>query len=227
MARSLNSSNNSQTIDYLGLALNDTSNNEENIEYLQLPINDLNGNLQYHLKAENGKISYKIINIQSTTDKPNSYVINNSNTPIILTPDQSTQTAIKMNSSTTVKRRITANQAAQKIKDQKRSKHNEIERKRRDNINNWIMKLSKIVPDCQADSAKQAQPKGVILSKACDYITKLTKDNTKLYDVLDENNSLRDELNDCKKELDEMETEIDYLKDLLKENGISVKKSSK
>lgn len=67
----------------------------------------------------------------------------------------------------------------------------------------------------------------MFLIQACDYITKLTKDNTKLYDVLDENNSLRDELNDCKKELDEMETEIDYLKDLLKENGISVKKSSK
>lgn len=32
-----------------------------------------------------------------------------------------------------------------------------VERRRRDKINNWIVKLSKIVPDCTSDHSKQGQ----------------------------------------------------------------------
>lgn len=38
--------------------------------------------------------------------------------------------------------------------DRRRATHNEVERRRRDKINNWIMKLSKIVPECQSDNSK-------------------------------------------------------------------------
>merc|ERR1719264_892716 len=65
----------------------------------------------------------------------------------------------------------------------RRATHNEVERRRRDNINNWIMKLSKLLPDCgnSSDSGgagsqgKQSQSKGGILAKACEYLADMLK----------------------------------------------------
>lgn len=34
--------------------------------------------------------------------------------------------------------------------DRRRATHNEVERRRRDKINNWIAKLGKIIPECNA-----------------------------------------------------------------------------
>lgn len=34
--------------------------------------------------------------------------------------------------------------------DRRRATHNEVERRRRDKINNWITKLGKIIPECNA-----------------------------------------------------------------------------
>merc|ERR1739844_372694 len=55
----------------------------------------------------------------------------------------------------------------------RRATHNEVERRRRDNINNWIMKLSKLLPDCnnhENSQGKHSQSKGGILAKACEYL---------------------------------------------------------
>lgn len=41
--------------------------------------------------------------------------------------------------------------------EKRRATHNEVERRRRDKINSWIMKLSKLVPDCNSDQTKQGQ----------------------------------------------------------------------
>lgn len=38
--------------------------------------------------------------------------------------------------------------------DRRRATHNEVERRRRDKINHWIMKLSKIIPECAQDTGK-------------------------------------------------------------------------
>ncbi|KAL1769007.1 upstream stimulatory factor 2 isoform X2 [Sigmodon hispidus] len=38
--------------------------------------------------------------------------------------------------------------------ERRRAQHNEVERRRRDKINNWIVQLSKIIPDCHADNSK-------------------------------------------------------------------------
>ncbi|XP_022257577.1 upstream stimulatory factor-like [Limulus polyphemus] len=44
------------------------------------------------------------------------------------------------------------------VKDeQRKATHNEVERRRRDKINTWIMKLSKVVPNCTVDHTKQGQ----------------------------------------------------------------------
>ncbi|XP_045572802.1 upstream stimulatory factor 1 isoform X3 [Salmo salar] len=38
--------------------------------------------------------------------------------------------------------------------DKRRAQHNEVERRRRDKINNWIVQLSKTIPDCTLDATK-------------------------------------------------------------------------
>ncbi|XP_073178579.1 upstream stimulatory factor 2 isoform X1 [Lepidochelys kempii] len=38
--------------------------------------------------------------------------------------------------------------------ERRRAQHNEVERRRRDKINNWIVQLSKIIPDCNTDNSK-------------------------------------------------------------------------
>ncbi|MEQ2317132.1 hypothetical protein AMECASPLE_039659, partial [Ameca splendens] len=55
-----------------------------------------------------------------------------------------------------------------------------VERRRRDKINNWIVQLSKAIPECNIDYTKTGQSKGGILSKACDYIKELRQSNMKL-----------------------------------------------
>lgn len=41
--------------------------------------------------------------------------------------------------------------------EKRRATHNEVERRRRDKINNWICKLARIVPDVASDRTKQGQ----------------------------------------------------------------------
>uniref|UniRef100_A0A3B1J258 BHLH domain-containing protein n=1 Tax=Astyanax mexicanus TaxID=7994 RepID=A0A3B1J258_ASTMX len=70
--------------------------------------------------------------------------------------------------------------------DRRRAQHNEVERRRRDKINNWIITLSKIIPDCNLDTTKTGASKGGILSKACDYIQELRQQNHRLQEGLNE-----------------------------------------
>uniref|UniRef100_A0A671KQ84 BHLH domain-containing protein n=1 Tax=Sinocyclocheilus anshuiensis TaxID=1608454 RepID=A0A671KQ84_9TELE len=68
--------------------------------------------------------------------------------------------------------------------ERRRAQHNEVERRRRDKINNWIVALSKIIPDCSIDGTKTGASKGGILSKACDYIGELKQHNQRLQESL-------------------------------------------
>ncbi|XP_031467999.1 upstream stimulatory factor 2-like, partial [Phasianus colchicus] len=61
-----------------------------------------------------------------------------------------------------------------------------VERRRRDKINNWIVQLSKIIPDCNADNSKTGASKGGILSKACDYVRELRQSNQRLQETFKE-----------------------------------------
>lgn len=89
--------------------------------------------------------------------------------------------------------------------------HKEIERRRRDKINDWIFVLSKQVPDCASDRTKQVlsfylksktlfiysilsfkgQSKGGILAKTAKYIEDLRTENDKLNDILKEKEEIR------------------------------------
>ncbi|KAK7795138.1 hypothetical protein U0070_022602 [Myodes glareolus] len=75
--------------------------------------------------------------------------------------------------------------------ERRRAQHNEVERRRRDKINNWIVQLSKIIPDCHADNSKTGASKGGILSKACDYIRELRQTNQRMQETFKEAEQLQ------------------------------------
>ncbi|XP_065563137.1 upstream stimulatory factor 1-like isoform X2 [Artemia franciscana] len=84
----------------------------------------------------------------------------------------------------------------------RKQNHNEIERKRRDKINEWITTLGKLVPGIEGSEGKgSTQSKGFILSRACDHIVELRQDNAQLLDALKDHDSLNAELEIMKQEL--------------------------
>lgn len=113
--------------------------------------------------------------------------------------------------------------------ERRRATHNEVERRRRDKINNWIIKLSKIIPDCSSDLNKSGQPssvhlhsKGGILAKACDYIQELRANSVRLSEVLKENERLALELELLQQQYDQLRAANQMLKAHLDQSGITV-----
>jgi len=79
------------------------------------------------------------------------------------------------------------NTAFTSTSDRRRATHNEVERRRRDTINSWIMKLGKLIPDLMSGPGGGDQPnratlmsKGGILARACDYLAELRQENHEL-----------------------------------------------
>lgn len=110
--------------------------------------------------------------------------------------------------------------------ERRRATHNEVERRRRDKINNWIVKLSKIVPDCSADHSKSgqfySQSKGGILAKACDYIHELRSACSRLPEVTKENERLAMDIDMLRQQYEELKNENQLLKAHLQQHGITV-----
>ncbi|TRY93157.1 hypothetical protein DNTS_012849 [Danionella cerebrum] len=104
--------------------------------------------------------------------------------------------------------------------DKRRAQHNEVERRRRDKINNWIVQLSKTIPDCNLDATKSAQSKSGILSKACDYIQDLRQSNSRLQEELLTADSLRMDNQLLKKELEEWKSKNQMIRNQLRHHGI-------
>ncbi|KAM9440299.1 upstream transcription factor 1, like isoform 2-T2 [Clarias gariepinus] len=104
--------------------------------------------------------------------------------------------------------------------DKRRAQHNEVERRRRDKINNWIVQLSKTIPDCTVDSAKTSQSKGGILSKACDYIQELRQSNARLSEDLETLDRLRLDNQLLRQEVEEWKSKNQMLRSQLRHHGI-------
>lgn len=104
--------------------------------------------------------------------------------------------------------------------ERRRAQHNEVERRRRDKINNWIVALSKIIPDCSIDGSKTGASKGGILSKACDYIGELKQHNQQLQESLRgvERVQMDNEL--LRQQLEELKSENGLLRAQLEHHGI-------
>ncbi|XP_063059560.1 upstream stimulatory factor 1-like isoform X2 [Engraulis encrasicolus] len=104
--------------------------------------------------------------------------------------------------------------------DKRRAQHNEVERRRRDKINNWIVQLSKTIPDCSVDSTKNGQSKGGILSKACDYIQELRQSNARLGEEMDSLERLRMDNQLLRQEVEEWKSKNQILRGQLRQHGI-------
>ncbi|XP_016327937.1 upstream stimulatory factor 1-like isoform X3 [Sinocyclocheilus anshuiensis] len=104
--------------------------------------------------------------------------------------------------------------------EKRRAQHNEVERKRRDKINNWIVQLSKTIPDCTMDSTKTGQSKGGILSKACDYIQELRQSNSRLGDELNSLDRLKMDNQLLRQEVEDWKSKNQILRSQLRQHGI-------
>lgn len=106
--------------------------------------------------------------------------------------------------------------------ERRRAQHNEVERRRRDKINNWIVTLSKIIPDCNVDSTKTGASKGGILSKACDYIRELRQSNQRLQESLKEVERIHVDNELCRQQIEELKNENALLRAQLQQHGIEM-----
>ncbi|CAJ0964473.1 unnamed protein product [Ranitomeya imitator] len=118
--------------------------------------------------------------------------------------------------------------------ERRRAQHNEVERRRRDKINNWIVQLSKIIPDCNTESSKTGagvidplfsgsqQSKGGILSKACDYIRELRQTNQRMQETFKEAERLQMDNEMLRQQIEEQKNENTLLRAQLAQHGIEV-----
>ncbi|KAJ8922587.1 hypothetical protein NQ315_007617 [Exocentrus adspersus] len=122
----------------------------------------------------------------------------------------------------------TTNSVVSNIKkrdERRRATHNEVERRRRDKINNWITKLATIIPESSPSEIKgnghyDGQSKGGILAKACDYIMELKDIQDKYEEGVKDNKQLAQNFELIKIKNTMLERENKELKELLKKNGI-------
>ncbi|XP_041091443.1 upstream stimulatory factor 2-like isoform X2 [Polyodon spathula] len=110
--------------------------------------------------------------------------------------------------------------------ERRRAQHNEVERRRRDKINNWIVTLSKIIPDCNTDNSKTGASKGGILSKACDYIRELRQTNQRLQESFKEVERVQMDNELIKQQIEEMKNENALLRAQLQQHGINMGEST-
>ncbi|MBN3325733.1 USF2 factor, partial [Atractosteus spatula] len=106
--------------------------------------------------------------------------------------------------------------------ERRRAQHNEVERRRRDKINNWIVTLSKIIPDCNTDNSKTGASKGGILSKACDYIRELRQNNQRLQESFKEVERVQVDNELLRQQIEELKNENALLRAQLQQHGIEV-----
>ncbi|KAM9603366.1 LOW QUALITY PROTEIN: upstream stimulatory factor 2 [Morphnus guianensis] len=103
--------------------------------------------------------------------------------------------------------------------ERRRAQHNEVER-RPDKINNWIVQLSKIIPDCGADNSKTGASKGGILSKACDYVRELRQSNQRLQETFKEAERLQMDNDLLRQQMEELKSENAVLRAQLQQRGL-------
>lgn len=106
--------------------------------------------------------------------------------------------------------------------ERRRAQHNEVERRRRDKINNWIVQLSKIIPDCNTDNSKTGASKGGILSKACDYIRELRQTNQRMQETFKEAERLQMDNDLLQQQIEELKNENALLRAQLQQHGIEI-----
>jgi len=121
-----------------------------------------------------------------------------------------------------------AERAVSSSSERRRATHNEVERRRRDTINNMIMKLGKLIPDLfnpeTGPPKNNTLSKGGILARACEYVTEMRQSNQSLKEKAAKAEKLLSENEKLQHQLDAMKQENELLRQHLDSNGILVKK---
>lgn len=108
--------------------------------------------------------------------------------------------------------------------ERRRATHNEVERRRRDKINNWIAKLANIIPENAGEGKPNGhydgQSKGGILEKACDYILDLRVIQDRYYSLQNDHEKLQRRFEEVKLRNADLERENKELKAEMKKSGI-------
>lgn len=146
------------------------------------------------------------------------YVIGNAND--VFTTAQTSRTLVPRSTTLQIESQRNCTTGLKKRDDRRRATHNEVERRRRDKINNWIAKLGKIIPECNASTTTngsgnsgegkanyETQSKGGILAKACEYIGELRAANQNLNQCLRDNEKLRQEITALKQLVTQLKRE--------------------
>lgn len=152
------------------------------------------------------------------------YVIGNAND--VFTTAQTSRSLVPRATTLQIETPRNCTSGLKKRDDRRRATHNEVERRRRDKINNWITKLGKIIPDCNVSSTNttgtsssgegktnyETQSKGGILAKACEYIGELRVANQNLGQCLRDNEKLRQEITTLKQLVTQLKRENHQLR---------------
>ncbi|XP_011639020.1 upstream stimulatory factor 2-like [Pogonomyrmex barbatus] len=143
------------------------------------------------------------------------YVIGNAND--VFTTTQASRSLVPRATTLQIETPRTCTTGLKKRDDRRRATHNEVERRRRDKINNWIAKLGKIIPDCNTSTNTtgsgegktnyETQSKGGILAKACEYIGELRAANQSLGQCMRDNEKLRQEITALKQLVSQLKRE--------------------
>ncbi|XP_073787073.1 upstream stimulatory factor 2 isoform X3 [Danio rerio] len=110
--------------------------------------------------------------------------------------------------------------------ERRRAQHNEVERRRRDKINNWIVTLSKIIPDCNMDNTKTGASKGGILSKACDYIRELRQTNQRLQENYKEVERIQVDNELLRQQIEDLKNDNALLRAQLQQHGLEISETA-
>ncbi|CAL1684509.1 unnamed protein product [Lasius platythorax] len=206
-------------------------------------------NVQYHLYAINrgdNTVAYKVMQVSNNHRENNEVSIATpvNNTVQVLASPLNGQFYVLSNgndvvtseSARAVAPRVTKLQIegsqniitnVKKRDERRRVTHNEVERRRRDKINNWITKLGKLLADCDQNVNKEGdaktnfepQSKGGILARACDYITKLREAQEKLSQSMDESAQLIEEAKTLRQVVSQLRDENSKLKVQISKQG--------
>lgn len=146
------------------------------------------------------------------------YVIGNAND--VFTTAQTSRSLVPRTTTLQIETPRNCTTGLKKRDDRRRATHNEVERRRRDKINNWIAKLGKIIPECNTSTNTngngnggegkanyETQSKGGILAKACEYIGELRAANQGLGQCLRDNEKLRQEITALKQLISQLKRE--------------------
>jgi len=106
-----------------------------------------------------------------------------------------------------------------------KASHNEVERRRRDNVNHWIMKLGNLIPDCnnwnrKFAGGKHAQSKSGILAQACENLAETRNTNQRLVESLQQSEGVYAENERLSSQIEQLQQENALLNQQLQNHGI-------